>query len=208
MNLVIITSVINISSNRLDYTKIRSVFSTHERYIQTMITIECLSKIKDKKILFIEGSEIDKDYEKTIKNIVDFYINIKNDHQLKAIIDGLSKGRAEATLTIEALKYVNIEKFDNIFKISGRYYLNDSYEESVFDENVSIFKLSSSSFITTFYKINKKDFELYLKTLDRAFSSGKMYEVIFYNAFKNIAKEINNIGVAGEVSVNGNFVVQ
>jgi NADH:ubiquinone oxidoreductase subunit C len=173
-----------------------------------MITIESLSKIKDKKILFIEGSETDKEYEKTIKNSVDIYINIKNDHQLKKIIDGLSKGRAEATLTIEALKYLNREEFDNIFKISGRYYLNNSYEDSVFDENVSIFKLSSGSFVTIFYKINKKDFKLYLKTLDHVFSSGKMYEVVFFNAFKNIAKEINNIGVAGEVSVDGNFIIQ
>ena len=208
MNLVIITSVINISSNSLDYTKIRNVFSAHERYLQTLLSIESISKIKDKIILFIEGSEIDKEYEKIIKNSVDIYINIKNDHHLKPIIDGLSKGKAEATLTIEALKYINIEEFDNIYKLSGRYYLNDSYEESMFNENVSIFKLSGGSFVTIFYKINKKDFELYLKTLERAFSSGKMYEVIFYNAFNNIAKEINNIGVAGKVSVDGNLVVQ
>jgi hypothetical protein len=162
----------------------------------------------NKKILFIEGSEIDKEHENIIKNSVDFFINIKNDHQLKPIIDGLSKGRAEAALTKEALKSINIEEYDNIFKISGRYYLNDSFEESMFDENVSIFKLSGGSFVTTFYKINKKDYKLYLKTLDQAFSSGKMYEVIFFNSFKNIAKEIDNIGVEGEVSVDGNFIVQ
>ena len=78
MNLVIITSVINISSNSLDYTKIRNVFSAHERYLQTLLSIESISKIKDKIILFIEGSEIDKEYEKIIKNSVDIYINIKN----------------------------------------------------------------------------------------------------------------------------------
>jgi hypothetical protein len=208
MNLIILTSVINISKNRLDYTKIRSVFSTKERYIQTILTIMSLSKITNKKILFIEGSEISKEYENTIRSKVDFFINIKNDHKLKPIIDGISKGRAEAALTIEALKFIDLQEFDNIFKISGRYYLNDNFNETKFEKNSSIFKLSNGSYVTTLYKINKKDYGLYLKTLNTAFVSGEMYETVFFNAFKQIAKEINNLGVSGEVSVDGNRVIQ
>jgi hypothetical protein len=208
MNLIIITSVINISKNPLDYTKTRSVFSTQERYIQTILTIKSLDKMTNRKILFIEGSEIDKEYENTIRSNVDFFIQIKNDHRLKPIIDGLSKGSAEASLTIEALKYINIEEYDNVFKISGRYRLNDSYRESIFEEKLSIFKLSGGSYCTTLYKINKKDYDLYIKTLDKAFESGKMYEIVFFDAFFKIAKEIDNLGVSGEVSVDGNHIVQ
>ena len=208
MNLIIITSVINISSNQLDYTKIRSVFSTQERYIQTINTIKSLGKMTNKKILFIEGSEIDKEHENTIRSNVNFFIKIKNDHRLKPIIDGLSKGRAEAALTIEALKCVNIEEYDNVFKISGRYHLNDSFNESIFEEKISIFKLSGGSYCTSLYKINKKDYGFYIKTLDEAFESGKMYEIVFFDAFFKIAKEINNLGVSGEVSVDGNHSVQ
>jgi hypothetical protein len=167
-----------------------------------------LSKMTSKKILFIEGSEICKEYENTIRSKVDFFINLKNDHRLKFIIDGLSKGRAEAALTIEALKCINLEEFDNIFKISGRYYLNDSFEETMFEENISIFKLSGGSYVTSLYKINQKDYGLFLRVLDTAFASGKMYETIFFDAFKKNAKEINNLGVSGEVSVDGNHVIQ
>jgi hypothetical protein len=73
MNLIIITSVINISRNPLDYTKTRSVFSTQERYIQTILTIKSLNKMTNRKILFIEGSEIDKEYEnpEPFKEILD-----------------------------------------------------------------------------------------------------------------------------------------
>jgi hypothetical protein len=208
MNLIIITSVINISRNPLDYTKTRSVFSTQERYIQTILTIKSLNKMTNRKILFIEGSEIDKEYENTIRSNVDFFIQTKNDHRLKPIIDGLSKGSAEAALTIEALKCINIEEYDNVFKISGRYHLNDSYRESIFEEKLSIFKLSGGSYCTTLYKINKKDYDLYIKTLDKAFESGKMYEIVFFDAFFKIAKEIDNLGVSGEVSVDGNHIVQ
>ena len=208
MNLIIITSVINISRNPLDYTKTRSVFSTQERYIQTILTIKSLNKMTNRKILFIEGSEIDKEYENTIRSNVDFFIQIKNDHRLKPIIDGLSKGSAEASLTIEALKCINIEEYDNVFKISGRYRLNDSYRESIFEEKLSIFKLSGGSYCTTLYKINKKDYDLYIKTLDKAFESGKMYEIVFFDAFFKIAKEVDNLGVSGEVSVDGNHIVQ
>ncbi len=49
-----------------------------------------------------------------------FFIQIKNDHVLKPIIDGLRKGSAEAALTIKAQKWINIEEYDNVFKISGR----------------------------------------------------------------------------------------
>jgi hypothetical protein len=62
MNLIIITSVINVSRNPLDYTKTRSVFSTQERYVQTIFTVKSLEKMTNRKILFIEGYEIDKEY--------------------------------------------------------------------------------------------------------------------------------------------------
>ena len=73
---------------------------------------------------------------------------------------------------------------------------------------LSIFKLSGGSYCTTLYKINKKDYDLYIKTLDKAFESGKMYEIVFFDAFFKIAKEVDNLGVSGEVSVDGNHIVQ
>jgi hypothetical protein len=69
MNLMIITSVINISKNRLDYIKTQSVFSTRVRYIQAILTIISLSKITNKKILFMVGSEISKKYVNTINSV-------------------------------------------------------------------------------------------------------------------------------------------
>ena len=46
-NLVIITSVLNISNNPLSYTPTRSVYSYEERLEQTFKTIDSLSKIKN-----------------------------------------------------------------------------------------------------------------------------------------------------------------
>ncbi len=53
-NLIVISSVINTTKNGLSYTNTRSVYSSDERYEQTIKSIESCKKINDSEILFIE----------------------------------------------------------------------------------------------------------------------------------------------------------
>jgi len=56
-NITLITSIINISSNPLSYTNIRSVYTREERFIQTKNTIKTVrEKIANNKILLVECS--------------------------------------------------------------------------------------------------------------------------------------------------------
>ena len=114
MNLVIITSVINISKDPLDYSRVRSVYTPEERYTQVIKTIESINgKIENSDILFLESSEIDIEKENTIKDMVDHYVKLTDD-KIKKVIDGQFKASAESTQILEGLKRIDINKYHNI----------------------------------------------------------------------------------------------
>lgn len=207
-NLIIITSVINTSKNPLDYTKVRSVYSQQERYEQTIKTIESCSKIKDKEIIFIETSKISENQEEEIKKKVDYYYNFLENDEIKNVIDGASKGSAESTQIWEGLKNINIEDYDNIIKISGRYWFSDDFEYENYNNNENIFKEgpNKSALATVMYKINKKDYELYRTTLNHSKDNNEMLEKNFVKFFLNKYITLPKIGVEGNVSVDGNYI--
>lgn len=74
-NLIVISSVINTTKNGLSYTNTRSVYSSDERYEQTIKSIESCKKINDSEILFIETSTIYSEKEEKLKSLVDHYVN-------------------------------------------------------------------------------------------------------------------------------------
>ena len=207
-NLVIITSVINISKNPLDYTSVRSVYTKEERYAQTLETIKSCEKIEDKEILFIETSGLELDKESNIKSKVDFYVNMHNNEEVKKIVNGKSKGSAESTQIWEGIKVVDINDYDNIFKISGRYNFSENFNYHQYNNNKNVFKEgpNQTAIGTAMYKVNKKDFKLYKDTLDFCRKNNGMLEQNFVKFFKNNYITYPKIGVEGLVSVDGNFI--
>lgn len=206
MNLTLISSVINITNKPLSYTQTRSIYSKYERYEQTIKTIESVKKIQDNKILFVEASEI-KEFEQDIINRVDYYKNIY-DINNKNIIDGLHKGVGEAFTIIEGLKNIDLSLYDNIYKIAGRYALNDNFNYSLWNNDNTI--LCENKFhhiiITVFYKINKNQYQEWFNLLNKMINTNdnRGIEVIFKNEMKNYTP-IYNIGAYGNVSVSGDY---
>ena len=201
-NFVIITSVINISKNPLSYTNTRSVFSPEERYEQTLKTISSVrEKIPDSKILLVESTEINKEMSSTIKELVDYFI-IVNDKS--HVINGPFKGAAETTQILESLRKIDFSTYQNIFKISGRYWLNDKFDYSKFENEKNIFQKRSDTLATVFYKISDKD--LYLSTLEYCSTNPNMLELNFYERYCYNYNNIEILGVEGFVSVDGNFI--
>lgn len=151
MNLVIVSSVINTCQAPLSYYPIRSVFDKHQRYSQTLQTLDSLSKIQDKKIYFVECSEI-PEFEDDIKKRVDFYKNIYKGNE--TVIDGPHKGVGEAV----SLLSVPTDEYDNVYKIAGRYYLTDDFDYTLWDNDETMMWVDDANGwrLTTFYKINKK----------------------------------------------------
>jgi hypothetical protein len=207
-NLVIITSVIEISKNPLNYTKTRSVYTPEERFEQTLKTIESCSKIKDKEIVLVETSNIGKDKEEEIKKNVDYYYNFYKDEEIKKLIDSSYKSIAEGTQLWELLKKIDLKKYDNIIKISGRYWFSDDFHFENYNNQENVFKEgpNQTALATVMFKVNKKDFGTLKETIDYSRKSNGMFEKNFVKFFKNRYITYPKIGVEGYVSVDGNFI--
>jgi hypothetical protein len=209
-NLVIITSVLNISNNPLSYTPTRSVYSYEERLEQTFKTIDSLSKIKNKKILFIETSDVPDEDEKIIKDKVNFYLNLNRDPVIKNSVDGIFKNSGEALQILAGLDTLDLSDFDNIIKISGRYWLNENFTYNIFDNENNIFKECESltCFYTILYKVNKKYFSNYINALNQTHQNTEQIEVVFLKNFINDCVKVDNLGVTGNISVNGELIIK
>ena len=135
-NLVLITSVICTPNTPLSYIDTRSVFTHDERFIQTKKTIETVKeKIPNSKIFIVECSELNEEQTDYFTKNSDYFLNLFNDAEKCANVYGTSKALGEGTMTIEAIHYIiqNDIQFDNLFKISGRYWLSDNFNYINFD---------------------------------------------------------------------------
>lgn len=207
-NLIIITSVINISDNPLDYTNVRSIYSTRERYEQTIKTIESCKLVNNSHILFIETSDLNKVMEDNIKLLTDYYVNLTDNEEVRNVIDGPTKGKGEATQIWHGLDNVDITRYDNIFKISGRYWLNENFHYDMYDNEDNVYKEGPGrrTLGTASYKINKKNYDRYLECLEYCKNSNEQLEKIFAMFFKKNYITYDKIGLSGYVSVDGNLI--
>ena len=207
-NLIIISSVINTSKDGLSYTKTRSVYSSDERYEQTLKSIESCKMVNNSEILFVETSTIDSQKEEKIKSLVDYYVNYSNDEVIQKVINGPLKGKAESTQLWFAIKEININDYDNLFKLSGRYWFSEEfhYDNYYNENNIFIEGPNKSALGTVMYKIHKKSFNQYVKCLDYCRSSDGMLEKNFIMFFRDNYVTYNKIGVEGNVSVDGKLI--
>ena len=156
-NLVLITSVIHTSSNPLSYSLSRSAFSPTERFIQTQKTIQSVrERIPEAKILLVECSVLTEEEETYFKTHCDYFINVVQEPNMLCWTTGLSKALGEGSMTIRALEYIQQQGFvfENLFKITGRYYLNDYFQYDEFDNESTCCKYANEFTVATlFYKI-------------------------------------------------------
>ena len=216
-NLVIITSIIEMPNKPLSYSKTRSIFSNDERFEQTKKTIETIKgRMEDVAILIIECGDFKDNMEKCeyLKKNSNYFINLWDKKELHPLIFGISKSLGEGVMTIEAIKYIienNIE-YDNYYKISGRYYINDKFNNDDFNCDVSVFtkpKEHNNIINTTFYKIKKEDLiklhDYLIKHL-QDMEECIQYEVLIYCFMKTLDKYkiIDDYkGISGLISVDG-----
>ena len=207
-NIVIITSVINCVNKPLSYYHKRSIFDVHERYKHTLKSIESIKKyIKNVEILLCECSDFIDNYEieEDIKNNVDYYYNFYDNEDIKKNVESELKGLGEASLLLEGInKLKNIQKtYKNIFKLSGRYFLNSNFNYEIFNNNCNVFTNwdnSKCSYCTIFYKINANYIDYYKNILVNSIEDLKnknSIEICMYKYF------IENINVVEKVHVSG-----
>jgi len=218
MTLVLITSVINTPNLPLSYTNDRSIHTMEQRYEHTKITIKSIrEKIKDSFIFIVECSLLPDEYTKYLKENADYFLNLYEDEISRNNIYSISKSLGEGTQTFKALEFIhnNNIKFDNLLKISGRYWLSSSFDVDKFCNNKICIKYIDNNIDSVFTALYKLPFEytlffykfLSLKEDDMRRCIG--YESLFAEFIKNIDKEqivsFQKIGLAGYVSVSTDF---
>lgn len=214
-NIVLITSIINTPNKPLSYTNTRSVFTRPERFEQTINTINSVKiNIPNCKIILVECSHlIDNEYA-FFNNNCDYFINLIKDIEATKYIYSSAKAAGEGTMTKKALEYLinNDIKFDNFFKITGRYHINNEFNYNDYNNNLNVFKkIDHISLYTSLYKIHYDDINTLLLFINTNFNrmvNAQGYEIIF-NDLNNIIKInlINNLGVTGRISVCGTNVI-
>jgi hypothetical protein len=123
--LFVITSIVKLENPK------SSIYNPIERYNQTCNTISSIkSKLPGAKIVVVEASKTINDRKFYFEGVDMFYI--KNDDIYKC------KSSGECILLKTFLQSDFFKKYSDInflFKISGRYYLNDNFNINNFDSN-------------------------------------------------------------------------
>ena len=216
-NLVLITSVICTPNTPLSYISVRSVYSHEERFEQTKRTIESVKqKIPNLKILIVECSNLSFDQEDYLKKNSDYFLNLYNDEKIRKNTSSISKSLGEGTMTLCALQYIidnNIE-FDNLIKISGRYWLSDKFDYNKFNNNNIVIKYidnNKDNVFTALYQLPREsimNFKIFLENKFTEMIKCIGYEVlfaIFIKSERKITVNLNPIGLEGYVSVVKEF---
>jgi hypothetical protein len=215
-NLVLITSVVNTPNKPLSYSNVRSVFSREERFEQTKKTIQSVKeKIPNYKIMIVECTDFTNEEKGYFEKECDYVLNLWDRNELHPKIFGESKSLGEGTMTIEAIKCIIDKelKFNNLFKICGRYWLNNEFDYKMYDTNNLVFKKISgniNNIFTSFYKIPYNNVNILLDFLIKTEIHMKNkigYEVLFAQYLRHInynnVKFIDKIGYEGQVTVCG-----
>jgi hypothetical protein len=217
-NLVLITSVTNTPNKPFTYTNIRSVYSRKERFEQTKLTIQSIKKyIPNNKILLVDCSNFNEEEEKYFEKECDYILNLWNKNELHDNIFGMSKALGEGTQTMEAFNYIKKNKifYNNLIKISGRYWFSDNFDYNIYNNEALIFvKIDNNAVRTVSYKIpnNMQEtlFNFLINNYDKM-KAGIGYEILISNFLKSIEYKntvlLNKLGVSGYISVCGTFFV-
>lgn len=223
MNLILVTSVVNPPANPLSYSNCRSVYTSDERFTQTKKTISSIrEKIPNSVIFLLECSKLTLEQENYFTTSCDYFINIYNTSQeLINIIYGKSKALAEGTMTIKAIEYIKehmqLGVGDNIFKISGRYYLDEYFNLDEYNPNsCNIFKKidgNCNNICTALFKITGDTLEhLYIflksKNVMNQMVNCIGYEILFGQFVNNMldskkVKYLDRLGLSGNVTIDG-----
>jgi hypothetical protein len=221
-NLVLITSKIYVSDKEFTYISTRSIYSSEERFNQTIETIDSIRKyIPNSYIILFDNSDFnnhDINEINILNNLVDNFINITDDKILNYYTDdypykALSEMSQQLKFYNVFLKNINVKQIKNFYKISGRYLVNKNFNYKNFDNNYNILKKNidvtdREYYYTSFYKLEKNTLDYYFNKLSYYFNHYKNYtdivpdiEVIVPFILKNNFAELITLGITQRIAV-------
>ena len=242
-NIVLLTSAV--------YTNY-GIYKSAERIQQTLDTAKSAKKyIPGAVVILVDNSKVDvqndtsAEFEELI-DLVDYYIDNSDDEDIKYFHNNVAnydigKNAMEAMGLMKALTYINsdedmkkeIDSADRIFKLSGRYQVNDKFNIANFDnantKDKYVFKKAQPSWINpvdtgvnTLLQTRLWSFTpgLFIATIDmykniienmiRLFNENK-YIDNEHSMSKFIPKdklvELETVGLIGNIAPNGMMII-
>lgn len=218
-NITLVTSIIKPPNTALSYWYTRSIYSNETRFEQTKHTIQTIrNKIQDNLIILVECSPLSKDETNYFLHHTDIFINLYDDIDERLNIHSASKALGEGTMTKAAFKYLfeNNILYENFFKITGRYWLNENFNLQNFETPKSVLKFidnNPNNMLTSLYNISYIHSILwydYLLESTESMIACRNYEHIFADFINTLPKDeyqsINKIGVSGNWAPTGDLV--
>jgi len=216
-DLFLIPSIIHTGNAAWSYTKVRSVFSGEDRFLQTLESIASIRQRMPKaKILLIECSPLTHEQLEILRAHTDYFLDLSKDPEaIACCITTEKKGLGEAYQTKRAADFIreNNLQFRRVFKLSGRYSLNEEFVEENYSDTVFTFKRrvaqATPSHSTVIYSVPYSLFPHYYECL--------CVSLNFYLSGQNRGweevlppllepkQELDRMGAQGLVAVNGDF---
>lgn len=218
-NVILVSSKIYTSNAPLCGTRIRSIYSTKNRFTQTINTFTSIRKfIPHSFIIFIDTSDLSDIEEQEIRRSVDIYVKPTDTVTSKMVDEYPNKGRAELLLLSKLKEYVPSDA-RNLFKISARYLLSENFKYDLYDNNYNIFKKAIPNerfaypegyYFTCFYKISKDTIEKYFSSMAKLFGNfdvkadleTQLLCALGYDPRGGIGfREVDELGIVENISV-------
>lgn len=218
---IIITSVISPIDLPLNYTPIRSVFSEQVRLQQTVETIVSVKNAFPKcRVILADCSKTSYHVDiKELQNVMtgdDIFVDLSKDPEVCKWVHSSNKSAGECFILKSALSNIDVQ--GDVYKISGRYTVESSFDLNVFDTTKQ-FNLrvllntpwEGSTSITALYRvIDKQRYMDFLLFAANRYSDGEntSMEKMLYN-FVNTLEPASYqlfhtpLGVKGRIAVNG-----
>lgn len=217
-NIVIITSIINIPTYPLNYTNTRSVYTPEERFEQTRLTIHSIrANIPDSRILIVECSNLSDIEMQFFKESCDYVVNLVENIDVRLSVYSKYKSLGERAFTMSAINWLNENniQYDALYKISGRYWINDQFKCDFSPQIVVRGSPVDTSICTILYKIPRDVVAIWYEYLVESYTECMQYgfEEIF-GKFINVIKDAKDIkikyipviGVSGNIAVDGSEI--
>lgn len=208
-----------------------SVYSVEDRFNQTLETLDSIDKHMPNNIKIVfDASSVEPDSkhldELTKKNAI--VLRTGRDENVKSFSASGSKSVGESISFLMALNWIkqaNVQS-KRIYKISGRYRLNDNFVSGMEHANKYVFTVPTKTWMSKVqsdyfkvdhvyqsrlfhfdYSLLDNTIELLHKVINDCISLGIDIEHAYYkyfNAFKPI--EMQKIGVCGNLATNGEYI--
>ena len=183
----------------------KGIYSTKERFEQTILTINSIKKIPNSYIILCENSEICDEFKIQIANMIDLYIYVD-------VNDG-DKSYNESHQMVKIIESIKNLNYDIFFKISGRYYLKNDFNINQYKNDKINFREFNYNgrycYSTVLYSFSKRHEEFMKSTYEKFHSDKKSIDIetgLHTLIHNNSVNKINHLGVAGNIAPSGEYL--